>query len=58
MTRKDFELIASVMRNNQPHYMDQPMHSQWASDCNRLADRFAEVNERFDRGKFLKACGL
>ena len=56
MTRKDFELIAEVIRL-----------FPWISDAQRdvgdliavrLANALATTNPRFDTERFLKACGI
>lgn len=52
MTRKDFELIAAVLRN-------APLHTQGCAYVDELAEDFAdalaETNPRFDRDRFLAA---
>jgi len=60
MTKKDYELIANVI--HQAKYTANIM----GPDCSRIyrkiavdmADRLAGNNSRFDRDKFLKACGV
>jgi hypothetical protein len=61
MTRKDFELIARCMRAQEPRLyrgIGAPNAQQWIRDCMALADMCAGTNPRFDRAKFLIACGI
>ncbi len=58
MTRKDFQLIAdAVQQMNFPdnHVERKPTKAHVART---LADRLALTNDRFDREKFLAACGV
>lgn len=54
VTKKDFKAIAGIIKEN----------SCWAEDfypeyiAKALADYFEQENLRFDRQKFLDACGL
>jgi hypothetical protein len=51
MTRRDFELIARAVRSaavvGRVGFVARP-----------LADALASTNPRFDRGRFLEACGV
>ena len=69
MTRKDYRLIAEAfvpvirVRPNDPMCPPGNDHSRsmriGAEDiARRLADRLAEDNPRFDRSRFLTACGI
>ena len=62
MTRKDYIAIAKVFQNradmarniqNAPSRLAH--YSEVAAD---LADVLAQDNQRFDRARFIKACGL
>lgn len=66
MTRKDFELIAAALKAAAP-----TVHStgafgialdiaiaQHQRTCEEFARRLALVNPRFDRARFLAACGV
>lgn len=56
MTKQDFELIASVLRErfqNTPSYTAQHVISCVARD---FARELATTNPRFDRGRFIAAC--
>ena len=52
MTRKDFELTAQVVAGSALG-REERRHI-----ANSFADRFEQINPRFDRAKFLKACGI
>lgn len=59
MTRKDYQLIAQAI--NAPFVSDSLDMSDYAEReriANRLADSLKADNPRFDRARFLKACGL
>jgi hypothetical protein len=51
MTRKDYEKIARVLRD------DIPGGETRIIACEKFADMLATDNPRFDRNKFYKACG-
>jgi len=55
MTKKDFKLIAEVLRKN-----DYAQESQFSYLFESLAESFADAlattNPRFDRERFLAAC--
>ena len=55
MTRKDYILIAAVINR----VGDDPTVNTWTlwRLANELSDRLAQDNPRFDRERFLKACG-
>lgn len=55
MTKKDYELIASAFRygNTIPANENQ---LYWIVDL--LATKLLKDNPRFDRNKFLQACGI
>lgn len=61
MTRKDYELVARVMRseldaargNHEPHGI-----IALESAARLFARSFAALNERFDGHRFLAACGV
>ena len=57
MTRKDFELIAKVLKDTKGSVealLGWEVHERIALS---LADALARVNERFDYERFIKACG-
>lgn len=51
MTKKDYELIASVVRANHADCGEKTI-AYW------LADAFADANPKFDYARFLQACGV
>jgi len=63
MTRKDYIAIAEVIRQAGPA---SGMPTDWKTGCNsareyiarNLAYSLAADNPRFDRARFLKACGV
>ena len=71
MTRKDYEWIAGVLYYNRRN-MGLPSQNESAKDCAirtgyevalndvayMLADGCQRDNPRFDRARFLKACGM
>lgn len=59
MTRKDYEAVASVMRKHLREYNEGSTDSlyAWGAICNRLAMEFSKQNVRFEKAKFLNACG-
>jgi hypothetical protein len=63
MTRKDYELIAAAIRATVAHVAVDPGYCEgWqaaaSSAAHRVADSMANDDPRFDRARFLKACGL
>ena len=56
MTRKDFEAIASAIRTAVG--VDSAWTDAAESIASELADYLATTNPRFDRARFLKACGV
>lgn len=54
MTRKDFQLIADAI-SELNNYDGDDAYSYIA---NVFADRLADTNPRFDRNRFLEACGV
>jgi hypothetical protein len=52
MTKKHYEAIASIIEY---YAHDTTVYNALA---NRLADYFAQDNPKFDRQRFLKACGI
>ena len=60
MTRKDFELIASILAASKPDSDGNSYDEkkQWELTVNEFADCLPSSNANFDRERFLKACGL
>jgi hypothetical protein len=60
MTKKDFELIAATIIAVRPRaaFEGSEQQSLTLDTLSELfADKLAATNERFDRARFLKACG-
>lgn len=64
MTKKDFELIANAMRQSRMHWIkgvaaDFDSFRQGIDGAaSELAHALAATNPRFDRARFLEACGV
>lgn len=74
MTRKHFEEIAATLKNAKPTMRDangfrvmipglkgpkiKGAEEQWAMTVRLLADMCSRQSGRFDRARFLKACGM
>lgn len=64
MTRKDFELIARALRDARPavtsrnEEMTRERLSALNTAAELMASELASTNPRFNRERFLKACGL
>lgn len=59
MTRKDYVLIAAAIAESVVVYRDNYFAAEAiGANARFLANRLATDNPRFDRNKFLKACGL
>lgn len=69
MTRKHFNAIAASLARTRPdptvvastpeavaRYMGR--YFQWLEDCEHIADACQMENVRFDRARFLEACGV
>lgn len=61
MTRKDYELIAGILKGAQNYEATFNNNEQGAKAIEGIAQTFAVVlgttNPRFDRARFLDACG-
>lgn len=63
MTKKHFEAIARILNmyslnNPAPGTFDEGYHDAAFGIANDMADLFASENPRFNREKFLTACGF
>lgn len=63
MTKKDYELIARVMEYNMPSKIAKPKGysdrlEAWTNILNGLIEAFEQSNTKFNRDKFLQACGV
>ena len=65
MTRKDYIVIAAALRAARPHWTTDagrefeaaPLQTHRLS-CECVADALGQDNARFDRSRFLVACGV
>lgn len=57
MTRKDFIAIAEAVRDTR-HPSTPATNHICDTVARKLADRLAGTNERFNRSRFLAACGV
>ena len=62
MTRKHYELIARAIRDSRPHAYGEGHERVESAQFDRTAVEVAIAlsweNPRFDRERFLKACGV
>ena len=63
MTKKDYERIARALKQAAANITDAGLtdhsaHVAWNECAATLADALAEDNPRFDRARFLAACGV
>lgn len=65
MTRKDYELIAAAFKRTKPYLsgfgtdkQEQAAMYSFKLTANMLASDFAASNPRFNRERFLTACGV
>lgn len=63
MSRKDYVIVASAIREELNQALDQPaisntLVSALDSLANTLAERMKHDNPAFDRNRFMAACGL
>lgn len=56
MTRRDFEMIAEVLRESRPGPGYNVALLSWELISVRFADRLQHTNPAFDRERFLRAC--
>lgn len=60
MTRKDYKLIAEVLKSANENWAgwNEKPEEVIAGTARSLATKLAQENPRFDRAKFLEACGV
>ena len=61
MTKKDYVAIAALLKHRRPNadmLTPSPAYSMWHGIAWDLCDVFASDNPRFDRARFLAACGV
>lgn len=57
MTRKDYILIATALRNSRPA-ADSEADAQWGMDVSGIALSLQQDNPLFDMRRFIQACGV
>ena len=60
---QDFEAIAAVLMSERPdrepgHRWSDGARDLWSTSCLAFASMLATQNPRFDRARFLAACGM
>jgi hypothetical protein len=58
MTRKDYILLPNALARAKPLELTPIAIRQHSYCCEEVADALAADNARFDRARFLKACGV
>jgi hypothetical protein len=59
MTRKDYQLIAGIIAENQKQFAEgEEGNSLLFILSHQFASELQADNPRFDRARFLKACGV
>lgn len=59
MTRNDYELIARALNKARPEdTAPRTAVAYYDRGCREVADMLAGTNARFDRARFLAACGV
>ena len=59
MTRKDFEVVAKALKAAKPDREDGfYVAVQWRRTVAEMAAALALTNGRFNRDRFLRACGM
>lgn len=58
MTKKDFEMIAKVLRDSKPDCCEAEEREQWSDVVFNFMKCLQKTNPRFDWKRFLAACGM
>lgn len=61
MTRKDYIILARVLKKSKPDFHPQlrgALIDGWARICKEISAALDVDNPRFDRARFLQACGV
>lgn len=56
-SKRHYEALAEVLRVRRPR-MEAPDRPAWLAIVEGMADTFARDNPRFDRKRFIFACGV
>jgi len=57
MSKKHFVALAKGLKEVRPNAANES-HEQWQRDCIMVAIVCEDANPRFDRARFLRACGV
>jgi hypothetical protein len=58
MTKKDYELIAEALAQAYDKHVNSPQYFGVKTCINNVTEFLGRENPKFNRNKFLKACGL
>jgi hypothetical protein len=58
LQHRHFAFIAAVLAKERPDYCDLEAVDQWRSTVRAFTEHLAVTNPRFDRARFLTACGM
>ena len=58
MSKKDYELIARVLRSRVGYFTSRDGQDALAIVARDFASELQTTNPRFDRARFLQACGV
>jgi hypothetical protein len=59
MTRKDYVMLADILRNNREDFIEgEDGFAVIGIMAHQIADGLQADNPRFDRARFLTACGV
>lgn len=58
MTKKDYIVVAAALREQLPRRAWLNKWQQYEAVCSSLAAAFLKDNPRFDRERFMVACGI
>ncbi len=57
MTKKHFNALAAMFKRERPTYRNDNKRIMWNSLVQGVADECWAFNMRFDRARFIEACG-
>lgn len=58
MTSREYQKFADALKATMPPVLATAARLQWLEDLQVIADVCANDNSRFDRNRFLAACGM
>lgn len=57
MSARHFALIAEALRGCKPHDLEPLATGHWAHTCHYMSAALAGIDPKFNRSKFIEACG-